>query len=97
MFISYDFHDGALLADLGYMPLTKATLDIYNDVIGTPIPRAFCLATWGVSRCPVSESSESSMVIMGMCLHVFVIVYGCFMSAPPPKKKKKTIAQDPDQ
>lgn len=28
-----------VLRDLGYMPLTKAMLDIYNDVIGSPIPR----------------------------------------------------------
>lgn len=28
------------IADLGYMPLTKAMLDIYNDVIGSPVPRA---------------------------------------------------------
>lgn len=28
-----------VLRDLGYMPLTKAMLDIYNDVIGSPVPR----------------------------------------------------------
>eukprot|EP00435_Cladocopium_sp_Y103_P058427 s1266_g20.t1 len=28
-----------VLRGLGYMPLTKAMLDIYNDVIGSPIPR----------------------------------------------------------
>jgi len=44
---SYGFHDGGLLADLGYMPLTKAMLDIYNDVIGSPIPRELRLATGG--------------------------------------------------
>ena len=28
-----------MLRGLGYMPLTKAMLDIYCEVIGSPIPR----------------------------------------------------------
>lgn len=59
------------IADLGYMPLTKAMLDIYNDVIGSPVPRApglsslcgrLCLSVpavhsgFGLWRHPVHET-----------------------------------------